>query len=68
MTAWERDLAAALALYDLALAGHALIPSDHRIETARREVVASIDRAVAAGVPEPDIDATLSRHAQRRAM
>jgi hypothetical protein len=56
---WQLDLAAAIALHDLATAGHALVPSDQRIETARVGVVAAIDRAEAAGVPVHEIDAVL---------
>jgi hypothetical protein len=64
---WERDLFAALALHDLAVAGYRLVPSEHRIEAARLGVVAAIDPAVAAGVPEATIDAALRRHADENA-
>jgi hypothetical protein len=57
--AWQRDIAAAVALHDLVTAGHFFVPSDQLIERARVGVVAAIDRAVAAGVPEADIDAAL---------
>jgi type IV secretory pathway TrbL component len=64
---WERDLAAALAGHDLVAAGYKLVADPHAVDRAQRAVVAAIDRAVAAGVPEATIDATLSRYAAETA-
>lgn len=63
MTAWERDLAQALAAHELVAAGHKLVADPHAIDRAQRAVVAVIDRAIDDGVPEADIDVALSRHA-----
>lgn len=60
---WERDLAAALAAFDLVAAGHRLVADPFAVERARQGVEDAIDRAIAAGVPEADVDAALSRYA-----
>lgn len=60
---WERSLAQMVALHDLAVAGYDLTGNAAAVESARLEVVAVIDRTIAAGVPESAIDAALSHDA-----
>ena len=61
-TSWESQLAYVVAVYELVAAGHRLLGDRlDDIETARRDVVAVIDRALAAGVAERDIDVVLAR-------
>ncbi len=61
MPAWERSLCQMVALHEVAVAGYELTGNPAPIESARLQVVAAIDRATAAGVPEAEIDAALSR-------